>query len=168
LEQLWGLAQGKIGLFCSSEAFALSFIWKRTQSGTQNRLKFQNRTFISGMTNQSEPFGWSITSSCRVFPVSRDGTIAGWIIRREEIKSERPLVGWLSCRMLSCVRPVTATGQDEVIFHPSTMNEMVWMLIDGITPLRSKGELEMGKWSLERFGGPKLSNDDFEKVNENR
>jgi hypothetical protein len=52
--------------------------------------------------------------------------------------------GWLSCHMLPFVRPVTATGQDEVIFHPSTMNEMVWM-IDGITPLGSKGGLETGK-----------------------
>jgi hypothetical protein len=44
------------------------------------------------------------------------------------------LRGWLSCRMLPCVQPVTAIGQDEVIFHPSTMNEIVWM-VDGITPL---------------------------------
>jgi hypothetical protein len=68
---------------------------------------------------------------------------------------------------------VTATGQDEVIFHPSTMNEMVWM-IDGITPLRSKGGTGNGKMisgtktRMQGFGGPKLSNDDFEKVNEKR
>jgi hypothetical protein len=32
------------------------------------------------MANQSEPFG-CLTSYCKVFPVSRDKTIAGWIIR---------------------------------------------------------------------------------------
>jgi hypothetical protein len=80
--------------------------------------------------------------------------------------------GWLSCRMLPCVWPATTTGQDEVIFHPSTMNEMVWM-IDGITPLRSKGGTEHGKMisgTKTRMQGfcSKLSNDDFEKVNEKR
>jgi hypothetical protein len=34
--------------------------------------------------------------------------------------------GWLSCWMLPCIHPVTSIGQDEVIFHPSTMNEIVW------------------------------------------
>jgi hypothetical protein len=38
------------------------------------------------MANQSEPFGWSLTSSCKVFPVSRDGTIAGWRIRLLKLK----------------------------------------------------------------------------------
>jgi hypothetical protein len=40
------------------------------------------------MANQSEPFGWSLTSSCKVFPVSREGTIAGWRIRLLKLKRE--------------------------------------------------------------------------------
>jgi hypothetical protein len=43
-QQLWGVALGKSGFFPSSDAFALSFIRKRTHSGTQNRLKLQNPT----------------------------------------------------------------------------------------------------------------------------
>jgi hypothetical protein len=75
--------------------------------------------------------------------------------------------------MLPCVQPVTAIAQDEVIFHPSTMNKMIWMM-DGITPLRTKGGtgnrkmISGTKTRMHTFGGPKLSNDDFEKVNEKR
>jgi hypothetical protein len=83
------------------------------------------------------------------------------------------LGGWLSCRIFPCVRPVAAIGQDEVIFHPSTMNEMVWM-VDGITQLRSKGGTGNGKMvsgtktRMHGFAGPKLKKPDFDLVNEAR
>jgi hypothetical protein len=46
----------------------------------------EQRKLISAMANQSEPFGWSLTSSCKVFPVSRDGPITGWRIRLLKLK----------------------------------------------------------------------------------
>jgi hypothetical protein len=81
--------------------------------------------------------------------------------------------GWLSCRILPCVRPVTAIGQDEVIFHPSTLNENCW-IVDDISPLRSKGGTGNGKMisgtktRMHGFGGPKISADELKKINEKR
>ena len=81
--------------------------------------------------------------------------------------------GWLSCRILPCIRPVCVIGQDEVIFHPSTMNENCWK-IDEVSPLRSKGGTGNGKMvsgtktRKHGFGGPKLTEADFKKVNDAR
>jgi hypothetical protein len=50
------------------------------------------------------------------------------------------------------------------------MHEMVWM-IDGISPLRSKGGTRNGKMisgmkmQMHGFEGPKLSDNDFKNVN---
>jgi hypothetical protein len=59
---------------------------QRRRSPLQNLPEAKQRKLVSAMANQSEPFGWSLTSSCKVFPVSIDGTIAGWIIRLLKLK----------------------------------------------------------------------------------
>jgi hypothetical protein len=50
------------------------------RSRLKQLLEVEQRKLISVMANQSESFGWSLTSYCKVFPVSRDETIAGWRI----------------------------------------------------------------------------------------
>jgi len=63
--------------------------------------------------------------------------------------------GWLSARIFPCIRPLAEIGQDEVMFHPNTMNENAW-LIDGVHPMQSKGGTGGGKLFLvlkaERLG----------------
>jgi hypothetical protein len=56
------------------------------RSRLQQLSEVEQQKLISAMADQSEPFGWSLTSSCKVFPVSRDGTIAGWRIRLLKLK----------------------------------------------------------------------------------
>jgi hypothetical protein len=56
------------------------------RSRLQQLPEVKQRKLISVMANQSERFGWSLTSSCKVFPVSREGTIAGWRIRLLKLK----------------------------------------------------------------------------------
>jgi hypothetical protein len=45
------------------------------RSRLQQLSEVEQRKLISAMANQLEPFGWSLTSSCKVFPISRDGPV---------------------------------------------------------------------------------------------
>ena len=80
--------------------------------------------------------------------------------------------GWLSTRMFPCICPLCEIGQDEVVFHPNTMNEMAWT-IDDVSPLRSKGGTGGGKmisgFKSRVFGfGLKMSEEELEEVNSKR
>ena len=80
--------------------------------------------------------------------------------------------GWLSARLFPCIRPLAEIGQDEVVFHPNTMNENAW-LIDGVHPMQSKGGTGGGKmisgFKSRVFGfGLELSKDELEQVNSKR
>jgi hypothetical protein len=50
------------------------------------------RKLCSALANQSEPFGWTLTSSCKVFPVITGGVIVGWRICLIKRKGERSKV----------------------------------------------------------------------------
>jgi hypothetical protein len=51
------------------------------RSRLQQLSEVEQRKLISAMAEQLEPFGWSLTSYCKVFPVSIYAAIAGWRIR---------------------------------------------------------------------------------------
>jgi hypothetical protein len=91
----------------------------------------------------------------------------------DEKETRAVIGGWLACKILPCVRPMMAIGQDKVIFHSSTMNKMVWM-IDGITPFQSKGGTGNGKMvsgtktRMHGFRGPKFSSDELANINKKR
>jgi hypothetical protein len=50
------------------------------RSRFQGFLDLEQRKLCSVLANQSEPFEWSLTMSCKVFPVTTYGVIAGWRI----------------------------------------------------------------------------------------